>query len=564
MNFEEDLLADRYSILRCLGRGATGSAHRATDQRLGRDCVIKQVLRSDDIGSHERFEREAKLLAALDHHPNLPVVYDYFIEGDKPYIVMEFVKGTTLDRFSPEEREAFSILTVLKWARELLDALHYIHSQSPPIIHRDIKPSNICITPDRTAVLLDFDIARRLDETKTVTAAKGRTDGYAPIEQYSEEQLRDKPPEALRLLKELHEKGIRTGPYSDIYSLGATLYFVMTGSRPLDSYWRADEDSLKSVQERNPNVPIYLSGTVMKALSLHPKDRFQSAAEMLEALQPQIVKQTSPKQRWRPKHPRLPESLEVFGQEVIYIPGGTFSMGSNDPELKRGSRPQHPVDLGPYCLAQYPVRNEDYQRFIDDNPHYPVPYSPMGTAQRYNWDPRARTFPPELGNHPVVLVTWYDALAYCNWLSKVSQYHFRLPTEAEWEKAACWNPDQEVSQRFPWGDAFDEARCNVNTHGAPLPTSTPVDSFSPAGDSPYELADMAGNVWEWTSSLYRLYPYDADDGREDLGPKGERVVRGGSYKDGPLWARSAWRSSFQPNQRFATIGFRVLCEAEVK
>jgi len=97
--------------------------------------------------------------------------------------------------------------------------------------------------------------------------------------------------------------------------------------------------------------------------------------------------------------------------------------------------------------------------------------------------------------------------------------------------------------------------------GALRVESSPVGQYSPAGDSPYGLMDMAGNVWEWTGSLYRPYPYDADDGREDAGVDDQRVVRGGAYDEGPLLARSAWRNSVPPDLRAANVGFRVACDA---
>jgi formylglycine-generating enzyme required for sulfatase activity len=208
------------------------------------------------------------------------------------------------------------------------------------------------------------------------------------------------------------------------------------------------------------------------------------------------------------------------------------------------------------------VTNADYQRFLDSNPEYSVPYSPMRYAQRYNWDQEARTYPRGSEDRPVVLVTWQDARAYCRWLSEVTGYRCRLPSEAEWEKAARWDADAERALQYPWGGDFDEERCNVDAHGELRLQSSPVGQYSPAGDSPYGLVDMAGNVWEWTGSLYQPYPYDAGDGREDPNAESDRTVRGGAYDEGPLLARSAWRNSVRPDVRLANVGFRVACDAE--
>jgi len=195
---------------------------------------------------------------------------------------------------------------------------------------------------------------------------------------------------------------------------------------------------------------------------------------------------------------------------LIYIASGEFLIGSDDPKLKKACQPQHRVDVGPFCIARFPVTNADYQRFIDNNPNYPVPFSPMRFAERYNWDRRSRTYPRRREEHPVVLVTWADALAYCHWLSEVSGYLCRLSTEAEWEKDAAWDAAAGRARRYPWGDNFDESRCNVDAHGALRVDTSPLEQFAEelhpeqrpepveglvkGGDSPYGLSDCAGNV----------------------------------------------------------------------
>ncbi len=553
------ILVQRYKVIRPLGEGGQGAAHLVEDQRLNRRCVIKEVL-MDDTTSRGQFEREAQLLANLQH-ANLPVVHDYFFDQDHPYLVMQYVEGMTLNRLQNERSAPFEIHDVLKWAQDLLDALVCMHGQHVPVIHRDIKPHNVCITPQGKAVLLDFGIARRLDETKTNTAAQALTTGYAPIEQYPENKLLHMP-SVLRYVQALHAQGIRTGLYTDVYGLGATLYYALTLLPPPDACLRVLGEEPPPIQERNPEVPEFLAATVTRALALHPTERFQAAEEMLEALQPQTEEPSA--LRLRTRRPRsLPSgNIVTLDQELIYIPAGRFLLGSDDMELKEACRSQHPIESGPYCIGHRPVTHADYQVFVDNNPDYPVPYSPMRYAQRYNWDRRSRTYPRGLEDHPVVLVSWADALAYCGWLSEVSGYRCRLPTEAEWEKAACWDPDAGRARRYPWDDTFEDGRCNVDAHGDLRLESSAVGRYSPEGDSPYGLADMAGNVWEWTGSMYRPYPYNAGGGREDPAASGERVVRGGAYDEGPLAARSAWRNGVKSELKAANIGFRVACDAE--
>jgi len=204
------------------------------------------------------------------------------------------------------------------------------------------------------------------------------------------------------------------------------------------------------------------------------------------------------------------------GKEMVYVSGGKFLMGSN--EGKDNERPAHEVCVESFYIDRYPVTNEEYKRFVDDT-GYPVPYYVVEWADwtEYNWDPEAKTPPKGKEKHPVVLVSLKDAEAYVTWAGK------RLPGEAEWERAARGTD----GRRWPWGNDFVEGHCN--SKGTKSNGTTPVGQYSPDGDSPVGAGDMVGNVWEWTSSLFRPYPYDANDGRESQEAMGWRVLRGGSW-----------------------------------
>src|SRR6185437_17051539 len=131
-------------------------------------------------------------------------------------------------------------------------------------------------------------------------------------------------------------------------------------------------------------------------------------------------------------------------------------------------------------------------------------------------------------------VSWSDAMAYVVWLAQLTGQPWRLPTEAEWEKAAR-GTDGRI---YPWGDEFDKARCNTRESG--IGTTSPIGRY-PNGESPYHVQDMTGNVWEWTSSLFQPYPYRKNDGRENINSTENRVLRGGSWDDNPLGTRAAFR-----------------------
>jgi formylglycine-generating enzyme required for sulfatase activity len=159
-------------------------------------------------------------------------------------------------------------------------------------------------------------------------------------------------------------------------------------------------------------------------------------------------------------------------------------------------------------------------------------------------------------DHPMSHLSWEDAAAYAAWLAQVTGDAWRLPTEAEWEKAARWDQQSGVARRYPWGDQFDPAR--ANTAESERNTTTPVGSY-PDGASPCGALDMAGNVKEWTASWYRPYPYYAEDGHEDRGRSGERVLRGGSWFFAAHVARCAFRSRHRPDASLRDAGFRLVC-----
>jgi formylglycine-generating enzyme required for sulfatase activity len=152
----------------------------------------------------------------------------------------------------------------------------------------------------------------------------------------------------------------------------------------------------------------------------------------------------------------------------------------------------------------------------------------------------------------VVEVSWHDAVEFCDWLRAETGLRFHLPTEAEWEKAAR-GTEHRI---YPWGDEPpDEARCNFGMH---IRDTTTIGRYSPQGDSPYGCADMAGNVCEWCQSLFRPYPYQGGDGREDLEVDGPRVRRSGAFFDSQRNVRCAYRGAYDPYYWFNHLGFRVV------
>jgi formylglycine-generating enzyme required for sulfatase activity len=228
--------------------------------------------------------------------------------------------------------------------------------------------------------------------------------------------------------------------------------------------------------------------------------------------------------------------IAVKDMPMVYVSGGRFLMGSE--KGRRDEKPPHTVYVDSFYIARYPVTNAQYEEFV------------VATGHRLPSYWKGETYPRGKGHHPVVYISWHDAQAYCEWLSDAMGEEIRLPTEAEWEKAARGTEGWE----YPWGNEFDKSRCNARE--SDIGGTTPVGRYSPLGDSPYGAADMVGNVWEWTSSMHRPYPYEPNDGREDLEAEGNRVLRGGSWLSDQDLARCAVRLGGHPEGMLDLGGFR--------
>jgi formylglycine-generating enzyme required for sulfatase activity len=229
--------------------------------------------------------------------------------------------------------------------------------------------------------------------------------------------------------------------------------------------------------------------------------------------------------------------------------------------------------LSDFYIAKYPVTITQFAAFVKASS-----YQTDADQQGFGWvwdgkdwkQTKDANWQHPLGpksnmigkdDHPVVQVSWKDALAFCQWLARETGQPFTLLSEAEWEKAAR-GTDGRI---YPWGNMWDAARCN--TDEGEVGGTTPVGKYSPQGDSPYGCADMAGNVWEWTRSLLGKdwqapefkYQYNPSDGRENLDAPDDdlRVLRGGSFFDDRRYARCASRYWDLPDGSSDLFGFRV-------
>lgn len=269
----DSILQNRYQIVRELGHGGMGTVYEAIDQRVSCIVALKQTLVGANTPAREAFQREAALLANL-RHASLPKVMDYFSEGDGEFLVMEYIAGHDLAELLEQQQAPFPQDQVLAWADELLKLLDYLHTREPPIVHRDIKPANLKVTSQGEIFLLDFGLAKgaagQMATVRTGGSVHGYTPLYAPLEQ-------------------IHGQG--TDPRTDIYSLGATFYDLLTGQPPVAAPVRFDAienelpDPLPPANRLNSRVSSVVAEVIQQAMALSRRNRFSSAAEMRNALQ---------------------------------------------------------------------------------------------------------------------------------------------------------------------------------------------------------------------------------------------------------------------------------------
>lgn len=272
------ILRNRYKLTNIVGQGGMGNVYRAEDLRLpGRLCAIKEVQPESDSSAElqaqaqSQFLQEASILAKLDH-PNLPKVSDFFPDGERDYLVMDYVPGHDLKQMLDESRAQGQLLDpalVLAWAEQIMDALAYLHRQDPPVLHRDIKPANIKLTPDNRIKLVDFGLVKVMaaDDYRTITVVQGRgTALYTPLEQYG------------------GDSG-HTDARTDVYALGATFYHLLTDYPPPDAKSRfLNPRMLRPPHEINQAVPEHVSEAVLWAMAMHPDERPSSIEVFREAL----------------------------------------------------------------------------------------------------------------------------------------------------------------------------------------------------------------------------------------------------------------------------------------
>jgi serine/threonine protein kinase len=604
----------RYHILEQLGEGGMATVYKAYDSRLERDVAVKIIRRGAFPEEHldhilKRFEREAKALARLTH-PNIVGVIDYGDHENAPYLVMPYLPGGTLKQRLGKPmpwQEAVRILL------PIAQALEYAHEHN--IIHRDIKPSNILLTEKGQPMLSDFGIAKILENEDAATLT-GTGTGVGTPEYMAPEQWTGQA----GTLSDLYSLGVV------LYEM-VTGHKPYTADTPAAILLKQASEPLPRPAQFVAGLPEAVEKVLFKALAKKPEDRFRDMAGFTVSLEKLLSASWSyersaeyslQKKRskfsdtqdalrdvkgeaanspsspsnthsWRPwmvgaagllllvviviailvvpgmlvtPVPEPTHSSDLIigstsmrlkdGMQMVAVPAGEFTMGSND--RNTDERPVHTVFLDAYWIDKTEVTNAMYARCVEAGACQTP--SDLSSFKRTNY------YSDSLyKEYPVIYVSWNDANLYCQWAGG------RLPTEAEWEKAAR-GTDGRI---YPWGNTHptcDEANI-LTLAGNAIRFINPISGNACVGDtskvvahldgvSPYGALDMAGNVWEWVNDWYGDSYYSQSPESNPQGPSSapSRVLRGGSWGGSAETGRASNRNEFNPTVSNYVIGFR--------
>jgi serine/threonine-protein kinase len=532
------VIAGIYEVQSILGEGGMGVVYLAHDAVRERTVALK-CLHSNLAGDAEirrRFAREARVLRSWSH-PNVVAVHDFVQHEHLLAIVMEYIEGPTLVRHIESWRGAVPLGEVRELFGGVVDAMAEAHRRG--IVHRDLKPDNVLVRRDGGGryqpKIVDFGIAKILEGTSyTVSGAVLGTCRYMAPEQVQASATAD------------HR--------ADIYSLGVTLYQLAAGVVPFDddnhfALMMAHVNRIPAPPtSHRADLPPALERLILDMLAKDPAARPPDCGELRRRLD-HALGHVAPAAIEDAPRELPPVIREADGAELVLVPEGAFKMGPRRRE----------VHLDAFYVDRHPVTNEQFRTFLRVTGYRPT--DPGAARFLSHWN--RGEVPAGLEQHPVTYVSWHDAAAYATWAGK------RLPTEAEWEKAA-----RGVDGRnYPWGKSEPSLdRANFGGHHR----GTVAVGSLPAGASPYGVHDLAGNVWEWCldvddPSFYAEGPVRnpinrvAASPRHPLGghsPTGpSRVMRGGSWMYGPRSLRTYARTSFEPHYRFAGGGFRCARDA---
>lgn len=588
----------KYVIDKVIGAGGFGITYYARHTSLDQHYAIKeffidgrcvrntmrhtvnlQGISPDMFEKYRRkFTEEAQTLAKLDH-PNIVRVIDVFEENETSYIVMPFIEGKTLESIV-EKNGPLEYGLAVNYLGQIASAVGYIHSRN--ILHRDIKPDNIMITADNHAILIDFGSAREFVQDKTQHQTSILTKGYAPIEQYSSNS--------------------RKGTYTDIYSLGAVFYYVLTGTKPMDATERLSE-AMPEPKQINPQINEDVNRTILKAMQLKHENRHQTIDEFMSDLlgqKPSVIVE----EKVLPSDSPTPQSQTIISGStkenvelirdgnknklpaivcvvaiVIVLVGifiGMFRPGKDAPAKSEFPIPSERSQIEP--IPGYPmvwveggkfIRGAMDARYDDDNyttntdsieisgfymGKYEVSQHIWETVMGYN-----PSLYDENEQNPVESVSYVDVINFINkansmYASTLKHKKLSLPTEAEWEYAAGDGNKARRKVTYSGGRLESISWFYDNSNGEPHPIGSLVANR-------LGLFDMTGNVCEWCLDYYSEDFYRTSSKKNPINTINAeygRVCRGGCFNDDADALKITYRNYLDEKEADKTIGFRLV------
>jgi eukaryotic-like serine/threonine-protein kinase len=565
----QDLLADalreKYEILQWVGGGGMAQVYLARHRIHGALFAVK-VLSLDlaqDERIVERFVQEARTAATLAGHPNIVPIFDIGAKDGLYFLIMQYVEGEDLAKYL-KNRTRLNPNEAARMICQVAEALVWAGAKN--VIHRDLKPSNLYMDRSGRIMVLDFGIAKAADVPSNLTLASERvgTPFYM-----SPEQIRGEPCDVR----------------SDLYSLGVVFFELLSGQRPFDgdTYREIEvahvEKAPPNLRELGGQIPNELCTIVYKLLRKDPRERYQSAKELVSDLNRygtgngdaatvvSTLVEPAKKQpganrlliaaiafvallviaiggyllllRSRPaeKSAAAPSAelpvtkVDRLGQRMRLVPAGGFIFGNSDDPHSPNEKEN--VVLPAFYIDETEVSNASYRKFCEITSHK------APESENYTSHP----------DFPVTNVSYEDALAYAKWTGK------RLPAEKEWEKAARGTGERI----YPWGnDAWNDAPTTIQ----------PVLTY-PKRVSPYGAYNMAGNVFEWTSSHFQVGPAEIDDMVKTLGSssfsRDWSIIKGGCFSGNAklnLFWKTYMRRGWPKDQGAPVIGFRCVSDAK--
>ncbi|MEM7404614.1 MAG: bifunctional serine/threonine-protein kinase/formylglycine-generating enzyme family protein [Pseudomonadota bacterium] len=562
-----------FKIMSVLGTGGFGITYRVK-HRNGTDYAMKEYFPQqfaarlpdgriepfDDDVSREKFQwglsrftSEAAVLARCRHDNIVKVIGATISDGTGTgYFLMEYEHGRTLHAATGSDN-LLDEPAALRFGVALLDGLAVVHANG--LIHRDIKPANIYVCTDGRPVLLDFGSARDINPEAPRNVTQLITPGFSPHEQYE-------------------SSSENQGPWTDIYSLAASLLASISGESPraIDTKKRLvpiDGDPVQNIIDKlvaAERVTTEFAELLSWALDIEQMNRPQSAVEFRQRLVSYHESHTvGALTTWAPAR-RLADrqvekdfttlmgdakltaefrdratidgGTEVDMPRMMIVPTGSFMLGSppSEPGREDAEGPQLWVELrNRFAMSKYLITNAQYAVYL----------SATGADASAFADA-----PPTL---PATGMNWKDAHGFTHWLSQISGKHYRLPSEQEWE----WSCRARATTAFPWGSAWDPVKANAGTDQPSAVGEYPANDFG--------LHDCTGNVREWVADAWHNNHVRAPtEGQARTPPRGMplvlRVTKGGTWNAPPEQARTAARYPIIETERRSDVGFRVLRE----